>query len=56
MSNNIFDANFHDQGVVTQKLWALLDLAHLGASFGTLESQIRHTILELLTVEQISAK
>ena len=39
---------------MTPKLWALLDLACRDASFGTLESQIKHTVMELLTVDQNS--
>ena len=50
-----FDTNLHHQGgVVTSKLWALLNLAHWDTSFGTLQSLIRHTVMELLTVDQNS--
>ena len=34
------------------KLLALLDLAYCDTSFGTLESQIRLMVMELLTVDQ----
>ena len=56
MSNN-FWYQFSPPGhQVTTKLWVQLDLTFRDASFGTLESQIRHTRLELLTVDQNIAK
>ena len=43
-------------GGVTPKLWALLDPTYQDSSFGTLESQIRHMVMKLLTVDQNSYK
>ena len=40
--------------MLTPKLWALLDPACREAYFGTLESQIGQTVLELLRVDQNS--
>ena len=39
---------------MTPKLWEPLNPACQDASFGTFESQIRHMIMELLTVDQSS--
>ena len=38
---------------MTPKLWALLNLARRDASFGTLQSQIGHIVMEILTARQI---
>ena len=35
--------------MVTPQLWALLNPAHQYLSFGTLESKIRHTVMEIST-------
>ena len=40
---------------MTPKLWVPLNLVHQDAFFGTLQSPIGHTIMELLTVDQNSA-
>ena len=45
---------FTTRELLTPKLWALLDPAHQGTYFDTLESQIRQKVLELLTVDQNS--
>ena len=45
---------FTTRGVLTQKLWALLNPARRDASFGTLKSPIRHMVPEIMT--EISKK
>ena len=44
---------FTTRGVLTPKLWAPLNPAHRDASFGTLQSPIGHTVLEILTAGKI---
>ena len=39
--------------MLTPKLWALLNPARRDASFGTLQSLIGHTVLEILTAGKI---
>ena len=39
-------------GGLTPKLWAPLKPAHHDGSFGSLESQIGHMVMEILTVDQ----
>ena len=41
-------------GQVTPKLWAPLNLACQDGSFGTLESQIGHMVMEIITIDEIS--
>ena len=40
-------------GVLNPKLWAPLNPARRDASFGTLQSPIGHTVLEILTAGKI---
>ena len=52
-----FWCQFSPQGdVVTPKIWVPLKLAHQYGLFGTLESQIRYTIMVILTVGKNSAR
>ena len=39
--------------MLTPKLWALLNLAHQDASFGTLQSPIGHMVPKILTAGKI---
>ena len=39
--------------MLTPKLWVALNLACQDASFGTLESQIGHMVMEILTAGKI---
>jgi hypothetical protein len=55
-SNNLLVLISPSGGQATPKLWALLNVAHQDTSVGTLQSQIRHTVMEILTVEQNIAK
>ena len=41
---------------MTPKLWALLNLAHQDASFGTMQSQTGHMVMEVLTAGKIPEK
>ena len=49
----MFNVNFHHQGALTLKLWALLNPAHPDASFDPLQSLIRHTVIEILSAGEI---
>jgi len=47
---------FTTRGLLTLKLWALLNLAHQDASFGTMKSQTEHIVMEVLTAGKIPEK
>ena len=53
-SNIFLMSIFNTRGVLTPKLWALLNPAHRDASFGTLQSLIGHTVPEKMA--EISKK